>query len=288
MVLPNFIICGTQKGGTTSLYNYLKEHPQIYLPPKKEIHFFDLYFKRSIEWYRKHFIGAESQRFKAIGEATPSYMYLEEVAERIHNTLPEVKLIFILRNPVDRAYSHYWHEVRLGYEWLSFEEAIKAEPERLARGDIISRLHYSYLDRGKYIIQIDRFRKYFSKDQMLIIIAEELWSNPEQVMRKVFEFLGVDPTFKSKTWYKKFNVGNKKPRIKALQLIKGKLHRFVYSLPELELLIKPTSFIIDKINLTEGVPKMNPYTRKFLIKYFEPYNMGLEVYLGRKLDLLYQ
>ena len=287
MTLPNFIICGTQKGGTTSLYYYLREHPQIFLPSKKEIHFFDLNYKKGIDWYKRHFRGARNSNIKAIGEVTPSYMYLEEVPERIHEILPDVKLIFILRNPIDRAYSHYWHEVALGYEWLPFEEAIKAEEERLTRGDIISRLHYSYLDRGKYIEQIRRFRKYFSKEQMLILITEELKSNPEKTMRRIFEFLQVDPEFKSERWHRKFYTG-KRPRIKTLQYIRGKLHRISeYYYPQLAFLFKPIIYAIDKVNLRKGYPEMNTNTRKFLIKYFEPYNKKLEEYLGKKLDQWY-
>jgi len=284
MKLPNFIICGTQKGGTSALYYFLKKHPEIYLPPKKEVHYFDLNYQKGLKWYEKHFKGASS-KYKAIGEASPSYMYLEEVPERIHEVLPDVKLIFILRNPVDRAYSHYWHEVKLGYEWLSFEEAIKVEQERLAKGDIINRIHYSYLDRGEYIEQIKRFRKYFSKDQILVLITEELKSNPEIIMRQIFEFLQVNPDFKSESWYnRKLNIG-RKPRIKALQLIRGKLHRIrTYYFPRLAFLINPTLHAIDTINLTKGYPKMSLETRKFLMNYFESHNIKLEKYLRRRLD----
>ena len=285
MTLPNFIICGTQKGGTTSLYYYLEEHPQIFMSPKKEVHYFDLNYHRGIEWYKKHFKNATSKH-KAIGEASPSYMYFEEVPERIHEVLPDVKLIFILRNPVDRAYSHYWHEVKLGYEWLSFEDAIRVEKERLANEDIINRRHYSYLDRGKYIEQIKRFRKYFSNDQMLILITEELKSNPDFIMQQIFEFLQINPNFKSELWYnRKANIG-KKPRIKKLQLIRGRLHRVqTYYFPQLAFFINPIIYAIDMINSTKGYPKMSSETRKFLVKYFKPYNIKLEKYLGKKLDL---
>ena len=98
MKLPNFIICGTQKGGTSALYYFLKEHPEIYLSPKKEVHYFDLNYQKGLKWYEKHFKGASS-KYKAIGEASPLYMYLEEVPERIHKTLPDAKLIFITESP---------------------------------------------------------------------------------------------------------------------------------------------------------------------------------------------
>ena len=273
MVLPNFIICGTQKRGTTALYHYLREHPEIYMSEKKEVHFFDLNWNKGLNWYEKHF--KVTSGAKAIGEASPFYMYLEEVPERIHEILPDAKLIFILRNPVDRAYSHYWHEVKLGFEYLTFEEAIKKEEERLSDGTIFSKQHYSYKDRGKYIEQIKRFMKYFSKDQILILLNDDLKKNPVNVMRKVFEFLEVDPNFTSPNWHVPHYVG-KQPRIWRLQRLKAKI---------------PISFVhglIDRANLKPGYPPVGPQIRMKLIEYFKPYNKELEKFLGRKLDNWYR
>ncbi|MCD6143414.1 sulfotransferase domain-containing protein [Thermococcus sp.] len=283
MTLPNFIICGTQRGGTSSLYHYLNEHPEILMSSIKEVHYFDLNYNKGLDWYEKHFISSTSN-YKAIGEASPLYMYLKEVPERIHEVLPDVKLIFILRNPVDRAYSHYWHEVKIGYEKLSFEEAIEIEKERLSNGDIISIRHYSYLDRGKYIEQIRRFKKYFSKDQMLILFTEELRENPEKVMKTLFEFLEVDPNFKSDLWYKKkANVG-RRPRIKEIQSLRGKLHEIkTYHFPRLSIIIKPLIYGIDRINLIPGYPPMNPDTKERLLNYFKKYNEELEKELKQKI-----
>ncbi|ASJ08373.1 hypothetical protein A3L11_03645 [Thermococcus siculi] len=270
MTLPNFIICGTQKGGTTALYTYLKEHPEIFLPREKEVHYFDLNYPRGINWYEKHFRGTTPQH-RAIGEASPFYMYLEEVPERIYEILPDVKLIFILRNPVDRAYSHYWHEVKLGYEWLPFEAAIKKERERLEDASIFAKQNYSYLDRGKYIEQLKRYRKYFSRDQMLILINEDLKAYPEWTMRVVFEFLGVNSDFKSPNWHTSVYVG-KSPKFWKLQRLKRYIPLTI------------AHNIIDSINLKAGYPSMNPNTREKLIKYFKPYNKELEKFLGRRLD----
>lgn len=274
MTLPNFIICGTQKGGTTALYAYLREHPEIFFALKKEVHYFDLNYHQGIKWYEKHFRGVTSNH-KAIGEASPFYMYLEEVPERIHETLPDVKLIFILRNPVDRAYSHYWHEVKLGYEWLSFEEAIKKEKDRLAEGTIYNKQHYSYLDRGKYVKQLKRYRKYFSKDQMLILMNDELKEEPEKVMKEIFEFLDVDSNFISPNWHVRVYSG-KSPKIWTFQRLK----RYIP--------LKAVHAIIDAINLRSGYPPMNPKTREKLIKYFKPINKELEKFLGRKLNNWYK
>ena len=152
MVLPTFIICGTQRGGTTTLYHYLKEHPQICMSEKKEVHYFDLNYHKSLQWYESHFKDCQNKKVKTIGEASPFYMYLREVPERIDETLPDVKLIFILRNPVDRAYSHYWHEVKLGVEYLPFEEAIKRE---IAKENLISIYIHPRFEglRGKTLFQ---------------------------------------------------------------------------------------------------------------------------------------
>ncbi|MBO8175040.1 MAG: sulfotransferase domain-containing protein [Thermococcus sp.] len=280
-MLPNFLICGTQKGGTTALYHYLKEHPQVFMPKWKELHFFDQKLDRGLEWYEKQFQDApESAR--AIGEATPEYMYFEWIPEKIHELIPDVKLIFILRNPVDRAYSHYWHEIKLCYETLSFEEAIEMEEERLSSGDFYNRLHYSYKDRGKYIEQLKRFRRYFSKDQMLVLLNDELKSNPVGTMRTVFEFLEIDPNFISPSWNRMTHVGLR-PRFWLLQ-------RSIASLPPhlidamMEIVkYQPIKGIIQKVAYKPGYPPMNPETREKLLKYFKPYNQKLEKFLEASL-----
>jgi len=274
-MLPNFIICGAQKGGTTALYHYLKQHPEIYLPKKKEVHYFDLNYDRDIKWYEKHFKGCRNRKVKAIGEASPLYVYLEEVPERIYKLFPDIKLIFILRNPVDRAYSHYWHEVKLGYETLCFEKAIEKEEMRLSRGDIFSKQHYSYKDRGKYAEQLKRFSKFFPKEQMLILISEELRENPEKVLRRIFNFLEVDTNFTSPSWHIQHYKG-KQPRVWKLQRIKAKLPN--------NILGKYMRDFIDFINLKDGYPPINIDTQKKLLGYFKPYNEELKILLGKKIE----
>jgi len=256
----------------------LGQHPDIYIPPIKEVHYFDLNWHRGIEWYMDYFKDTIAKKYKAVGEASPFYMYLERVPKRIHKTISDIKLIFILRNPVDRAYSHYWHEVKLGYEWLSFQEAIKKEEERLLNGDLFAKQHYSYIDRGKYVIQLKRFEEYFNKEQMLVLITEELQKNPERVMKGVFKFLGVDTFFRSQNGYTtKYNV-RKIPRNKKLQRISSKI-------PE-TLIGKYIKYVIHLINLKEGgYEAMDLTTKKYLQTVFNPYNKRLEKFLGRKLDI---
>ncbi|RNI13582.1 hypothetical protein EFE41_03125 [Methanohalophilus portucalensis FDF-1] len=159
---PDFIICGAQKAGTTSLLRYLRSHPEIFMP-NKEVHFFDRNYLKGLEWYKSQFAD-NSVSIKVYGEKCPEYMYLENVPERIYQNFPNIKLIFILRNPLERAYSGYWHEVKNGRENLPFEKAIKKEEERLKSEEAYCKIHCSYIDRGKYIEQLKRFEYYFSKD----------------------------------------------------------------------------------------------------------------------------
>ena len=291
MKLPNFLVCGTMKGGTTSLYYYLKAHPEIYLPPTQEVHFFDLHFHKGIEFYKKHFSRAK-EKHKAIGEVTPAYMYLDEIPERIHETLPDTKLIFLLRNPVTRAYSHYWHALtRWGVEYLPFEKAIEVEPERISRGRR-HKIYYSYLDRGKYALQLKRFRKYFDREQMLILTTEEFKSNPKKDLESIFEFLEVE-----KKRYE-FNVISKRHNIgyspKNLQLHMA-LNRILGSkttgkswilggIYRKWLSISHQNKLLRKLFFNEGYPQLNETTKRKLANYFSSNNQELEKFLKKKIQ----
>ena len=190
--LPSFFIAGAQKCGTTSLHRYLAQHRDVYLPAKpQETHFFDIEenYQKGVSWYLDCFRGHQGKR--VIGETSPLYMYLEYVPGRIHQLLPHAKLIFLLRNPVDRAYSHYWHERKKGRETLSFDDALASEPERIAR-DFLHRRRYSYLSRGRYLVQIERYLQYFKYSQMLFLIFEDLRRSPEASLEQCCRFLDVD------------------------------------------------------------------------------------------------
>ena len=202
-VLPDFIIVGTQKGGTSSLYAYLVSHPQILRSSHKEVHFFDKKFSKGIDWYRSNFPLFFKLREGVItGEASPYYMYHPQAAKRIASVVPNCKLIFLLRNPVNRAISHFWHEIRLGVEDLPIQVAFDKENERLEEekeklllnGNYYSyaHQHFSYLDRGKYVNQIKTYLKYFPENQILILKSEDFFRDPQNVFNKVIDFLGVD------------------------------------------------------------------------------------------------
>jgi len=197
---PTFLIIGAQKCGTTSLFYYLSQHPQLNLPTIKEIHFFDLEYERGIDWYYRSFPKNPFLNNKLTGEASPYYLFHPLVPERVFKHLPKVKIIVLLRNPIERAYSHYHHQRKLGNEPIqSFEEAIineelriSEEEEKLKRGimnESPAHRHYSYLSRGLYSVQIEIWMRYFSMSQMLFIKSEDLFEHPKPVLNKVYDFL---------------------------------------------------------------------------------------------------
>jgi len=192
-LLPNFICPGAQKSATTTLYNLLHQHPDVYLPDVKELHFFDNEEKylKGILWYEKVFF-SEVKGAKIIGDITPIYMYLDRVPQRIYDALGKnIKFIFMLRNPVDRAYSHYWMSYRRGYEKESFEKAIELEKDRIRIGNF-EKINFSYIERGFYSKQIKNFLYYFPKKNMKFILFEDLIRDTSNIMKQIFSFLEVD------------------------------------------------------------------------------------------------
>lgn len=242
--LPDYLIIGAFKSGTSSLYEYLIQHPDIEPAITKQIHFFDKYFERGLPWYKSCFPVNKIIQKKITGEATPYYLCHPLAPSRISKIIPNVKLIVLLRNPVDRAYSHYQMEFSRNQENLSFEDAIDAEDERL-KGEvdkIIENSEYvskhfpnhAYLTSGIYYNQIKHWFDYFPKNQFLFIKSEEFNENPSLIYNKVLKFLGLDPF---------------------------KLTRY------------------DKIR-KQTYKLMAPKTRKKLIEFFRPYNEKLYDHLG--------
>ncbi len=204
MKLPNFLILGAQKAGTTSLYQYLGQHPQVYMSPIKEPNYFSfggltdsqrgVISRRVIEplsEYQKLFHGAQSEI--ALGEASPTYLLCERAAGRIRQVVPQAKLIAVLRNPVDRAYSHYAFNRKWLAEKLSFRDAIKAEA---ARSQTVYRYRFDYLQRGLYYRQLSAYFKLFPKNQICVLLYDDMCKNPAHFLKEVFAFLEVDENFK--------------------------------------------------------------------------------------------
>jgi len=201
-VLPDFLVIGVMKGGTTSFFNYLARHPQVRPPFRKEIKFFDIHYPQGLGWYRAHF----PMRFKmkagmVTGEATPYYIFHPGAPGRVAARLPRARLIVLLRNPVDRAYSHYNHMLRVGREPLSFEAAIAQEAERLEGEEqriladphysTFQHLHYSYLARGRYAEQLEKWFALFPREQILILESEQLYAAPAGCLHQAAAFLGL-------------------------------------------------------------------------------------------------
>ena len=253
-LLPDFLVIGTQRGGTTSLYHYLEELPCIAPATTKEIHFFDRRFNKGLAWYRGHFPTRLERQYEqrfhkrafVTGEASPSYLFHPHVPRRIAKALPHVKLIVLLRNPVDRAYSQYYHAVELGLETLSFEAAIKDEEERTARerAKIMQDEHYesyafkhlSYLSRGIYVDQLQTWMSLFPREQFLILKSEDFYADPASSVKQVLSFLDIPESEMKEQSYKQYN------------------------------------------NTTYS--SMDSVLRKRLVEYFEPHNARLYDFLG--------
>ncbi|MGK7937243.1 MAG: sulfotransferase domain-containing protein [Xenococcaceae cyanobacterium] len=251
-MMPSFLLIGAQKCGTTSLLNYLIEHPYIEAPTKKEIGFFDLRFGKGINWYKSFFptlLHRLDKQYFITGEASTGYICHPHVPKRISEIIPQVKLIALLRNPVDRAYSHYHHTKSMGKENLSFDEAIEQEEERVS--EIKARIlkdgnyyhkdyhHYTYLSRGIYVEQLKVWLSLFSKKQILVLRSEDFFANPSATVKQVLNFLEL-PNQQLKH-YKQYNANN------------------------YQKMIEPT-------------------TRKILVEYFKPHNERLYQLLGINFD----
>lgn len=226
--LPNFIIIGAQKSGTTSLYYYLIQHPSIVSAVKKEVHFFDFNYHKRINWYKGQFVSIFYKLYHQIvlrkkfitGEASPDYLFHRDVPKRIYKLLPNVKIFILLRNPIDRAYSHYNMHLKLKKHNLRFEEVLTKElnlfknlndlPKNVDFDSFQIRT-FTILLRGIYIEQILNWLKYFPRKNMMIIESDEFFTNTRNVMKNAFKFLRVKNI--QNIVKKKFMVGSYKNKI---------------------------------------------------------------------------
>jgi hypothetical protein len=211
-LLPSYLIIGAQRAGTTSLHRYLVQHPAVKnLLRTKGVHFFDNHYGRGLAWYSSRFptkayawwVRRRHGTELVTGEASPYYLFHPQVPHRVAKHLPDARLIVLLRDPVQRAYSHYQHEVARGFETLSFEEAIDAEPARLAGEterllaeplyNSFAHQHYSYLARGRYAEQLATWRSLFPDEQLLVLSSERFFAEPHRAFAQVLDFLRLPP-----------------------------------------------------------------------------------------------
>jgi hypothetical protein len=202
--LPDFLIIGAQRAGTTSLFNYLALHPQVASPLAKEPNYFSLHWSKGESWYRSHFpvLSLNGHEAPLSFEASPYYLFHPHAPGRAAETVADAKLIALLRHPVERAFSHHQHNVHRGLEPLSFADAVEAEDRRLAADverlaadpghhSVAHRL-YSYCGRGRYAEQLTRWFDCFARSRVLVVRSEDLYADPASVFDEVTGFLGLE------------------------------------------------------------------------------------------------
>jgi hypothetical protein len=201
--LPDFLVIGAQRAGTSSLYKYLGHHPLVIPSLRKETEYLSRRYGNGIAWYRAHFPLQRTSRRATTFEATPDYLYWPTAARRAATTLPDARFIVLLRDPTERAFSHYRHMVRLGFETRTFEEALQLEEERIA-GDrsALDRdeffyarayLRFSYFSRGLYATQLTRWFAEFPRDRFLIVFSDEFYRQTADCYQRIVRFLNLPP-----------------------------------------------------------------------------------------------
>ncbi|MDC0257088.1 sulfotransferase, partial [Synechococcus sp. AH-551-P10] len=196
--VPDFLGLGVQKGGTTTLHTLLAAHPQLMLPKQKELHFFTHRYWRGKRWYGRQFRAATSDQ--KCGEITPYYIFHPLVPERIQRCCPKARLIVLLRDPVERALSQFFHSQRLGLDVLPLEQALAVEAERLKTADKAlkrgqrhkSHQEHSYVARSRYELQLQRYEQLFPREQLFVARSEDLFERPEWVWRELLQWLELD------------------------------------------------------------------------------------------------
>jgi hypothetical protein len=224
----NFLVIGAAKSGTTSLFRYLAAHPRISIPGEKELDFFcsDEKYARGVDWYLSHWRSASADQL--LGEVSPHYMQRKYAAERIAHMFPSARLIALLRNPVERAYSHYWHVKRRHREDRSFDEAAcewlarhRSQAATAERAEL-NRLYFAGSEYGRILTV---FRRYFDRHQFRILFTEHLETDTASVVQNVYRWLGVDDTFSSECFARLYNGGNESVGQRLFQWTRSQVRR---------------------------------------------------------------
>lgn len=275
-MLPNFLIIGAAKSGTTWLYEKLRRHPKVYMPRVKELGFFSRSGSedKTREWYEKHFEPA-----LAVGEATPNYLFHKRAPRRIANMMPDVKLIACLRHPTDRAYSHYWMSRGNGEVDCTFEEVVlqRRKPQ---------------IEQGLYGVQFDGYLSHFDRDQLLILISEEVFSAPSTSLNSICSFLRVDDTFyQGQEWIASSE--NRASRIRSklvlevISTIGGWMRHTEGARQVLDALKASglTDLIKEANREPRDYPEMDPEVRKKLDERYASTVLRIEQLLGREIKV---
>jgi hypothetical protein len=290
---PNFIIIGAMKAATTSLYTYIKQHPDIFMTKVKEPMFFNNFQQENnynilgskskksttLEEYLAMFKDAKNE--KAIGEASPAYIYNENAPYLIKENLPDVKIIAILRQPTDRAYSNFLHTKRADRENVnSFEQAIKIEKERIS--DNWSPL-YHYIQKGFYSVQLKRYYNLFPKENIKVYLFEDVVKTPKETLKDIFKFLNVDENIEIDV-SKKSNVSGTPKGILGFIL---KKMRYYNLMPKFAISDYLPTFIISLLfkSVYKDTEKLDSVLRKELTdKYYREEILKLEKLIDRDLS----
>jgi hypothetical protein len=295
--LPDFLVIGAEKSGTTSLDRYLNQHPGIYMSPLKEPRFFALEGHKldfdgpgdqtaavqrssvtTLDEYRALFCEASGEQ--AVGETSPIYLYLPEAADRIRRYVPEAKVIAVLRNPVDRAYSAYLHKVREGRETLGFAEALEREEARLQSNWAPG---WAYKRIGFYHAQLARYHQRLPRSQIRIYLYEDLRAGPLGVLQDIYRFLGVDDAFVADT-SRRYNVAGR-PRNRALLTLLERPNPVKNILGPLlpQGLSRPVATRLRSWNLA-APPPLAPEVRRELVSLYREDVLRLQELIGRDLS----
>jgi len=273
MIWPNFFVVGAPKAGTTSLYEYLKPHPQVYLSEIKEPKYFTPQLRESVSLEQYRQLYEKAAGISAIGDLTPFYLWDSTAPQRIHEVSPDARIIVMLRDPVARAYSHYLMAVALGHEKASFSEALSRYRERGAPDWYLSS---HYIEHGMYGEQVERYRSVFPASHVALFLFDDLVGNPRQVLTGIAEHLGINPEPFATVSLSEAHNAFRMPRFpKAIHLVwKFGLNRFVPSAVKKRLSRNSLLFDVSK-------PSMDESSRRYLQQLYEPDVARLEKLLGR-------
>jgi hypothetical protein len=274
----DFLVIGAHKSGTTALFQYLRHHPQLFLPPEKEIAFFsnDSWFTQGWDKFAQEFF-SQASNDNLLGTVTPQYMAYSHVPQRIRETMPDIKLIALLRNPVDRAFSHFRMAVRTNSENRAFEQVI-SEPQK-------EEALTGYLSLGEYGRILSRYRQYFPKERLLILFADDLETRPQFVLDSIARYLGVSSGYTPKNLGTRYHVGGKRQRFPWLIPTVKRVYPLWWLwklLPERRRRVIRFWFHTEFSSVSEPPAQLNPRLRAQLIEYFREDVRSLETLIGTK------